>query len=473
MLGDATRLTRHDVGVADGVEQRGLAVVDVAEHGDDRRARLEVGVVVFVVVTEQRLQLELGLLAGLDQQHLGAERLGDEVDHLVGQRLRAGDHLARVEQQPHEVGGGAVQLGRELLDGAAALDDDLALGDRRVGRRELRHRRGTEVLEVATTTLLAPGPLTLRAGPTTTGGTATGTAAGAATATAGTATRTATGTLEATATTGDRRRDAGSHRHHRRHRDAGSRRHHRHHWDDCRRVHPSRGPRGVRAGAGCRPTAGRRRDRATGRAPRRGRRRGAERGRVGAARWCGAGRRCGRGAAGARRRGRCGGGRGCRGARPDARPEPAREPVPVQARAREPVRARPRARDAGGGGGGAPMSGMTPVERTMRCGAGAGAGSPASSSATGAGAARSGTGAGAGIDPAPRPWPWRAGPASVRARARRRSGSRRSPSASARRRTRSAEGSSMLDEWLLTPILSRSARSSTTWFSTPSSLASS
>ena len=78
-------------------------------------------VVFVVVVAEQRLQLELGLLAGLDEQHLGAERLGDELDHLVGQRLRAGDHLARVEQEAHEVGGGAVQLGRELLDGDAAL----------------------------------------------------------------------------------------------------------------------------------------------------------------------------------------------------------------------------------------------------------------------------------------------------------------------------------------------------------------
>ena len=157
VLGDAAGFARDDVRVADRVEQRGLAVVDVAHHGDDRRARLEERVVVFVVVAEQRLQLELGLLAGLDEQHLGAERLGDQLDHLVGERLRAGDHLARVEQEAHEVGGRAVQLGRELLDRDAALDDDLALGNRCVGRRELRHRRGTEVLEVATTTLLRRG----------------------------------------------------------------------------------------------------------------------------------------------------------------------------------------------------------------------------------------------------------------------------------------------------------------------------
>ena len=180
-------------------------------HGHDRRPRLEERVVVFVVVAEQGLQLELGLLAGLDQQHLGAERLGDELDHLVGERLRAGDHLARVEEQPHEVGGGAVELGRELLDGAAAFDDDLALGDGSILRRELGHRRGTEVLEVATTTLLAPRPLTLRAGPAAATGT-TGTAAGTTTAAAGT-TRTAAGTTGAAAG------DVGSRRHH--HRGAG------------------------------------------------------------------------------------------------------------------------------------------------------------------------------------------------------------------------------------------------------------
>ena len=191
VLGDAARLARDDVGVADVVEQRGLAVVDVAHHGDDRRARLEQRFVELVVVAEHRLQLELGLLARLDEQHLGAERLGDEVDHLVGERLRAGDHLARVEEQAHEVGRGAVQLGRELLDGAAPLDDDLALGHRRVERRELRERRGTEILEVATTTLLAPGPLTLGAGTTSAASGATGTSAARTTSatsrTAGTA----------------------------------------------------------------------------------------------------------------------------------------------------------------------------------------------------------------------------------------------------------------------------------------------
>jgi hypothetical protein len=102
------------------------------------------------------------------------------------------------------------------------------------------------------------------------------------------------------------------------------------------------------------------------------------------------------------------------------------------------------------------------VDRTTRCGAGSGAtGSGATDGATGSGAGRFegrtrvAVGFGSGVAAS-------TGAACLR-----------SPSESARRRTRSAKGSSMLDEWLLTPIFSRSHRSSTTWFSTPSSRASS
>ena len=42
VLGDAAGLAGDDVGLADRVEQRRLAVVDVAHDGDDRRPRHEV-----------------------------------------------------------------------------------------------------------------------------------------------------------------------------------------------------------------------------------------------------------------------------------------------------------------------------------------------------------------------------------------------------------------------------------------------
>ena len=148
------------------VEQRGLAVVDVTQHGDDRRARLEQRVVLVVVVAEHREELDLLLAPRLDEQHLRAERLGDQLDHLVGERHGRGDHLAGFEQDADEVGRRAVQLRRELLHRDAARHDDLAFGDGRVGRREPL-RRGLELGTVATT-LLAP-PLRRTAGTTATG----------------------------------------------------------------------------------------------------------------------------------------------------------------------------------------------------------------------------------------------------------------------------------------------------------------
>ncbi|MND31077.1 hypothetical protein D3C80_216170 [compost metagenome] len=39
VLGDAAGLTGHDIRLTDGVEQRGLAVVDVTHDRNDRRAR--------------------------------------------------------------------------------------------------------------------------------------------------------------------------------------------------------------------------------------------------------------------------------------------------------------------------------------------------------------------------------------------------------------------------------------------------
>ena len=42
VLRDAAVLARHDVGLADGIEQPGLTVVNVTHDGDNRRTCLEV-----------------------------------------------------------------------------------------------------------------------------------------------------------------------------------------------------------------------------------------------------------------------------------------------------------------------------------------------------------------------------------------------------------------------------------------------
>ena len=138
VLCDAAGLARDDVRRADAVEQQRLAVVDVAHHGDDRRPpALRVGIVVIVVV-EQLLELELLLLSGFDEQEVRADLEREQLHLLVGERHGRGDHRALLQQVAHDVGGSAIQLGRELLRTRAALDHDGALGHRRVGRRVRR-----------------------------------------------------------------------------------------------------------------------------------------------------------------------------------------------------------------------------------------------------------------------------------------------------------------------------------------------
>ena len=108
VLRDAARLACGDAGVANSVEQRGLAVVDVSHDRDHRRTRLEVvlGVVVHDGV----------LLLGRDHTHLAAHVVGDELDHVIPHRLGERQNLAEHEQAFDDlVGSNAEQLG-ELRD---------------------------------------------------------------------------------------------------------------------------------------------------------------------------------------------------------------------------------------------------------------------------------------------------------------------------------------------------------------------
>ena len=144
---------------------------------------------------------------------------------------------------------------------------------------------------------------------------------------------------------------------------------------------------------------------------------------------------------------------------------------------------------SGAGAGRGTGAGIPPVERTTLRRGGAGASttgaagaSTVTGSATGAGTSTAGaTGSGASTTGSAFGATFLAGASAFLAFAfslgaafgSSTIGSPRRPRLSASRRMRSADGSSMLDEWLLTPILSSSERSSTTWFSTPSSRASS
>ena len=84
--------------LADRVEQRRLPVVDVAHDRDDRRSRRQI---VGVVLVDLRLEL---LLVGVLDLDLALELARDELDRLVGERLRDGDHLADVHHDLDDLG---------------------------------------------------------------------------------------------------------------------------------------------------------------------------------------------------------------------------------------------------------------------------------------------------------------------------------------------------------------------------------
>ena len=157
VLGDPAGLARHDVGLADPVQEQGLAVVDMAHHRDHRRARAEVLLFFLVLLLEvARQELGLGLLAGVDQTDVGPELSGEQLDHVVGERLGGRDHLALQQQEPDDVSGRSVQLGTEVAGRRAPLDDDLAFGHRRV-RGHVRGQLGRfQLLQVPTTTSRPP-----------------------------------------------------------------------------------------------------------------------------------------------------------------------------------------------------------------------------------------------------------------------------------------------------------------------------
>ena len=116
VLGDATGLARGDLGRADAVEQRGLAVVDVAHDRDDRRARDEI--LVGVVVR----RVGVGLFAGVDDLDLAVELGREDLDRLVGQRLRERRHLAEHHELLDDLRHRDAEVLRDVLDRGARLD---------------------------------------------------------------------------------------------------------------------------------------------------------------------------------------------------------------------------------------------------------------------------------------------------------------------------------------------------------------
>src|SRR6185437_399816 len=91
VLRDTTGFTRHDIGLADVVEQRRLTVVDVTHDRDDWRTRLEL----LVGILDGRSRVEIGGVL-LFLHRLEAELSGDELDLIEVETLVDGDHQAKV-----------------------------------------------------------------------------------------------------------------------------------------------------------------------------------------------------------------------------------------------------------------------------------------------------------------------------------------------------------------------------------------
>ena len=120
VLGDAAGLTLGDAGLADGVEQRGLAVVNVAHHDNDRIARHEILLAVLMLVKQLLLDRDMHFLLDLAAHLLGHDRRGVEIDDL-GDRC----HHAQLDQALDDVRRGALHAAGQLADRNLVRDHHL------------------------------------------------------------------------------------------------------------------------------------------------------------------------------------------------------------------------------------------------------------------------------------------------------------------------------------------------------------
>ena len=121
-LCDAAGLARGNVGLADGVKDTGLAVVNVAHDADDRRTLHQIfGGVLFL--REQALfDGDVDFVLDLGVELLRQQRSGVEIDDVVD-----GVHLAHLHELGDDLTGLLLQAGSQLTDGDLVGDGDLQL----------------------------------------------------------------------------------------------------------------------------------------------------------------------------------------------------------------------------------------------------------------------------------------------------------------------------------------------------------
>ena len=120
VLGDAAGLTLDDLGLADSIEQRSLAVVNVTHDNNDRITRLELLFLVLVLVEQLLLDGNMNFLFDLAAHFLGNDGCGIVIDD-----LRDRSHNAQLDEALDNVRCGALHAGSELADGDLIRDHDL------------------------------------------------------------------------------------------------------------------------------------------------------------------------------------------------------------------------------------------------------------------------------------------------------------------------------------------------------------
>ncbi len=121
MLGDAAGFARHDVRLPDGIEERRLAVIDMAHDGDDRRAGDEVHILVGHI---EEAFLDVGLGDAPDRM---AEFLGDQLRHVGVDHVGDLGHVALLHEELDHVDGAFRHAARQFLDRDGLREHHLAL----------------------------------------------------------------------------------------------------------------------------------------------------------------------------------------------------------------------------------------------------------------------------------------------------------------------------------------------------------
>ena len=192
-LGDATRLPGDHVGLADRVEQLGLAVVDVTHDGDHRRTGCEIlfAALVLAELDVEALQQLAVLVLGRDDLDLVVELAGEHLQRVLGHGLGGRHHLAQVEQHLDQRRHVDVDLlGQVGQRGATGEPDGLPVALADAYATDLRCLHLVELLTTLTLGLASPTHRTAGATERALGAAATATTAATGGRTAGAATGT-------------------------------------------------------------------------------------------------------------------------------------------------------------------------------------------------------------------------------------------------------------------------------------------